>query len=146
MLPSREGRAALHLAAELARAAGVPLRAVMVLSGSPDRAEADELVRALAPEQALAGVGAGDGPEPSGGAASVLGPALASAAGGGLHVDPDVYVGDPADTLVRASARAGLLVLGSRAYGPAAEVHVGGVARRVLAGARCPVVLVPRGA
>jgi nucleotide-binding universal stress UspA family protein len=140
VLPSPEGRAALDLASALARAAGVPLRVVMVLSDSPDEAEASALARALTPEEPEATVAGG------GGGASVLRPALASAAlgGGARDVDPDVYVGDPADTLVRASARAGLLVLGSRAYGSAVEVHAGGVARRVLAAARCPVVLVPR--
>jgi nucleotide-binding universal stress UspA family protein len=53
-------------------------------------------------------------------------------------------VGDPADTLVRASAGVDLLVLGSRAYGPGGTVLAGGVARRVLAGAHCPVIVVPR--
>jgi nucleotide-binding universal stress UspA family protein len=139
VVPSPEGRAALRAAAELARAARVPLRVVMVLSDSPDAEEADELARELAP--------GGGG---TGGGAAVLQPALTSAAldlapSATLEVVSDVFVGDPVDTLVRASKRAGLLVLGSRAYGPAEEVHAGGVARRVLAGARCPVVVVPRG-
>jgi nucleotide-binding universal stress UspA family protein len=148
MLPSPEGRAALDLAAALAHAAAVPLRLVMVLSDSPDPTEAAELVRALASEQALAGVGGGDPNEPPPGAAAVLGPALTSAAhdrAPTIEAGADVYVGDPTDTLVRASARAGLLVLGSRAYGTGAEVHAGGVARSVLASARCPVFVVPRG-
>jgi nucleotide-binding universal stress UspA family protein len=147
MLPSPEGRAALDLAAALAHAAGVPLRLVMVLSDSPDATEAAELVRALASEQTLAGVGEPEEPPP--GAAAVLGPALMSAAldrAPKIEAGADVYVGDPTDTLVRASARAGLLVLGSRAYGTGAEVHAGGVARSVLASARCPVFVVPRGA
>jgi nucleotide-binding universal stress UspA family protein len=142
MLPSPEGRAALDLAAALAHAAGVPLRLVMVLSDSPDADEAAEMARALA------GVAGGEpDPEPRGGAA-VLGPALTSAAhdrAPRIEAGADVYVGDPTDTLVRASARAGLLVLGSRAYGQGAEVHAGGVARSVLTSARCPVILVPRG-
>jgi nucleotide-binding universal stress UspA family protein len=142
VLPSPEGRAALTAAAELARAARVPLRVVMVLSDSPDDAQAGELAHALV------GVG-GDAAPVSGrrfapGAAGVLMPALEAIAGSPLELEPDVYVGDPVDTLVRASARADLLVLGSRAYGAAEEVHVGGVARRVLARAQCPVVLVPR--
>jgi nucleotide-binding universal stress UspA family protein len=149
MLPSPEGRAALDLAAAFAHAAAVPLRLVMVLSDSPDPTEAAELARELTSEQALAGVGGGEPePEPMG-AAAVLGPALTSAAhdrAPRIEADAAVYVGDPSDTLVRASAQAGMLVLGSRAYGHGAEVHAGGVARRVLASARCPVVLVPRGA
>jgi nucleotide-binding universal stress UspA family protein len=149
MLPTPEGSAALDLAAALAHAAGVPLRLVMVLSDSPDADEAAELARALASEQALAGVGAGETDEAPPGPADVLGPALTSAAhdrAPRIEAGADVYVGDPSDTLVRASARAGLLVLGSRAYGHGAEVHAGGVARSVLMSARCPVVLVPRGA
>jgi hypothetical protein len=55
-----------------------------------------------------------------------------------------VLVGDPIDTLLRASARLGMLVLGSRAYGPPGVVLPGGAARGTLAGARCPVMLVPR--
>ncbi len=159
VLPSPEGAAALDLAAQLAGAAAAPLRIVMVLSGSPDEAEAAELARWLAPEEALVRVGAAD-PEPaqdvplrrrrwarSPGGAAMLRPALTAAARARaprLDVDADIYVGDPTDTLLRASKRAGLLVLGSRAYGPGAEVHAGGVARRVLTGAHCPVVLVPR--
>jgi nucleotide-binding universal stress UspA family protein len=149
MLPSPEGRAALDLAAALAYAAGVPLRLVMVLSDSPDADEAAELAQALTSEQAFAGVGGGEPDEEPRGAAAVLGPALTSAAhdrAPRIEAGADVYVGDPTDTLVRASARAGLLVLGSRAYGHGAEVHAGGVARSVLTRARCPVVLVPRGA
>jgi nucleotide-binding universal stress UspA family protein len=137
MLPSPEGRAALDLGAALADAAGAALRLVLVLSDSPDAAEAAELANALAPEHTLAVVGHG--------AAAVLRPALTSAARARaprIDADADIYVGDPTDTLVRASARAGLLVLGSRAYGTG--VHAGGVARRVLSRARCPVILVPR--
>ncbi len=148
MLPSPEGQAALDLAAALAHAAAVPLRLVMVLSDSPDATEAAELARALTSEQAIAGVDGVEPDEPPPGAAAVLVPALTSAAhdrAPKIDAGADVYVGDPSDTLVRASARAGLLVLGSRAYGHGAEVHAGGVARSVLSSARCPVVLVPRG-
>ena len=148
MLPSPEGRAALDLAATLAHAAAVPLRLVMVLSDSPAADEAAEMAKALTSEQALAGVGAGEPDEDPPGAAAVLGPALTSAAhdrAPRIEAGADVYVGDPSDTLVRASSRAGLLVLGSRAYGHGAEVHAGGVARSVLASARCPVLVVPRG-
>jgi nucleotide-binding universal stress UspA family protein len=139
MLPSPEGRAALDLAAALAHAAGVPLRLVMVLSDSPDAAETAELARALTSEALVT---------ESAGASAVLGPALTSAAYDRaplIDAGADVYVGDPTDTLVRASAHAGLLVLGSRAYGTGAEVHAGGVARSVLASAHCPVIVVPRG-
>ena len=142
MLPSPEGRAALDLAAALAHAAAVPLRLVMVLSDSPAADEAAEMA------EALAGVAGGEPDDEPRGAAAVLGPALTAAArdrAPRIEAGADVYVGDPTDTLVRASSRAGLLVLGSRAYGHGAEVHAGGVARSVLSSARCPVLVVPRG-
>ena len=44
-----------------------------------------------------------------------------------------------------ASEHLDLLVMGSRAYGPAHAVLLGGVSRRVIAGAACPVVVLPRG-
>lgn len=115
VVPSPEGRAALRLAVALAVGAGIALRALMVLRRSPDAGEATALTRELR-----------------------------RPAGNGLVVDPSILVGDPADTLVRASAGVDLLVLGSRAYGPGGTVLAGGVARRVLAGAHCPVIVVPR--
>jgi nucleotide-binding universal stress UspA family protein len=172
VLPSAEGRAALRAGAGLARAADVPLTVVMVLGDSPDEAEAEELVRELAADgsrapatpdrddglaaagdlrPAMHGIAVLPAPHLTGGGARVLRPALARTARrfepeAWLDVVPDVYVGDPADTLVRVSMRADLLVLGSRAYGSAGEVHAGGVARLLLGGARCPVVIVPRDA
>ncbi len=53
------------------------------------------------------------------------------AAAGAFAVEPLVLIGDPADALLRVSGRAGLLVLGSRAYGPPGVVLPGGAARRV---------------
>jgi nucleotide-binding universal stress UspA family protein len=82
-----------------------------------------------------------------GDAASILRTAIEAAAREdepGLEVEPLVLVGDPVDTLLRASGRLGVLVLGSRAYGPPGIVLPGGAARGTLAGARCPVMLVPR--
>ncbi len=120
---------------------------------------------ALAPrgytERALRTIVAGALPGPEERAAVEAASTLASGAGADLQVVtvvrrvpaalPDcaeraLYVGDPADTLVWTSQRADLLVLGSRAYGPVQRVLAGGVARRVLAGARCPVMVVPRAA
>jgi nucleotide-binding universal stress UspA family protein len=156
VLPSPEGRAALRAGAALAHAACLPLRIVLVLAGSPDTAEANAIARELAddgPHPAIPGGldhPARDRAPTAGGAAAVLVPALAGAAIAAepaaprLDVASEVYVGDPADTIVRASAQTDLLVLGSRAYGPAGEVHTGGVSRRVLDRAHCPVVLIPR--
>jgi nucleotide-binding universal stress UspA family protein len=52
-------------------------------------------------------------------------------------------VGDPAEALVRASSRLGLLVVGSRSYGPLGAVLLGAVTRRVVLMAHCPVMVVP---
>ena len=54
--------------------------------------------------------------------------------------------GDPADELAIRSAALDLLVTGSRGYGPLRSVIAGGVGGRVLRSARCPVIVVPRGA
>jgi len=64
---------------------------------------------------------------------------------GGVPVEADAFVEDPADVLVRVSENLDLLVCGSRGYGPLRAVLLGGVSRRVTAEARCPVIVVPRG-
>jgi nucleotide-binding universal stress UspA family protein len=135
-VPSPEGREALRAATRLAAAAGAALHVVMVLAGTPDLDEAREIAREIAPE-AEGAPGARD-------ASSILGPAIAAATGGS-DVHASVLVGDPVDALMRASQHADVLLLGSRAYGPRDAVGVGGVARRILDGARCPVVIIPRG-
>jgi nucleotide-binding universal stress UspA family protein len=65
---------------------------------------------------------------------------------GGAGVEIEVSVGDPAQTLVDASGNLDLLVCGARAYGPLGAVLVGGVTRRLTTEARCPVMVLPRGA
>jgi nucleotide-binding universal stress UspA family protein len=138
LLPSDESLRALRAGAALARAAGVPLLVFTVLRRSPDQADAALLAARLAPDAA----------ETQAPAAEMLRAAIGAAAREGdadtLDVRPQVLVGDAADALVRASARLSLLVLGSRAYGPAGVVLPGGAARQVLGAARCPVLLVPR--
>ncbi len=51
--------------------------------------------------------------------------------------------GDPADTLTRESEELGLLVLGSRSYGPLRAVLLGKVSGQLLLHAACPVMVVP---
>jgi nucleotide-binding universal stress UspA family protein len=63
----------------------------------------------------------------------------------GVEVEPDVSVGDPADFLIAASENVDLLVCGSRGYGPARAVLLGGVSRRVASEAHCPVIVLARG-
>jgi nucleotide-binding universal stress UspA family protein len=58
-----------------------------------------------------------------------------------LHV-PDTA--DPVLALARASADLGLLVAGSRPFGPLRAVLLGDVTRQLLPLARCPVIIVPR--
>jgi nucleotide-binding universal stress UspA family protein len=64
---------------------------------------------------------------------------------GDVPVEVDAFVGDPAETLVDLSAQLDLLVCGSRGYGPVRAVLLGSVSRRVVAEARCPVIVLPRG-
>lgn len=138
LLPTTDSRRALRTAAVLARAAGAPLLVLTVLRRSPDPADAARFAARLAPSPART---------ERGDAASILRAAIIAAAREdepGLEVEPLVLVGDPVDTLLRASGRLGVLVLGSRAYGPPGIVLPGGAARGTLAGARCPVMLVPR--
>lgn len=157
LLPTPDSLRALRAAASLARAAGAPLLVLTVLRRSPDLAAATELAARLAPET----------PAPTRGpAASILRAAITAVAREGedarddddrggtatvrrtrsLMVEPLVLVGDAADALIRATVRLGLLVLGSRGYGPPGVVMPGGAAKRVLGAARCPVLLVPRAA
>lgn len=63
----------------------------------------------------------------------------------GVDVEDEFHVDDPADVLLRISEHVDLLVCGSRGYGPLRSVLLGGVSRRVVDGARCPVLVLPRG-
>jgi nucleotide-binding universal stress UspA family protein len=66
-----------------------------------------------------------------------------------LHVHPDVdpvvVDGEPADVLADLSRELGLLVMGSRGYGPLRQVFLGSVSDALLECAACPVMIVPRG-
>jgi len=53
--------------------------------------------------------------------------------------------GEPSERLIAASETLDLLVTGSRGYGPLRAVLAGGVSGRVIRGAHCPVIVVPRG-
>ena len=64
----------------------------------------------------------------------------------GIGTEPLLLHGDPADSLTEATGDLDLLVLGSRGYGPVKGTLLGSVSARVMAGAACPVVVVPRGA
>jgi nucleotide-binding universal stress UspA family protein len=57
----------------------------------------------------------------------------------------DVLIDPPVVALERFSTDVDLLVCGSRGYGPLGSVLLGGVSRRLVHRAACPVVVVPRG-
>lgn len=80
--------------------------------------------------------------------ASVASVASSDAAGtSGLSVDTEILDGHPADRLVaQADGDGGLIVVGSRGYGPLGAVLVGSVAAEVLREATSPVIVVPRSA
>jgi nucleotide-binding universal stress UspA family protein len=71
--------------------------------------------------------------------------ALGELSGGDTNVEIDAFVEDPADALVGVSEHLDLLICGSRGYGPLRAVLLGGVTRRVVAEASCPVIVLPRG-
>jgi nucleotide-binding universal stress UspA family protein len=133
---SPEGHAALAVAHILAGRVGAKLRVIV----------------ALHPSSALDAPTADTTPPPRGLAlegrhrASVeaaLSAAL-NALPSGVEVEPEIHVDDPAEVLLRVSAHVGLLVCGSRGYGPLRSVLLGGVSRRVVDAAQCPVLVLPR--
>jgi nucleotide-binding universal stress UspA family protein len=139
--PTPEGRAALRAAALLARSAGARLLAITVLSPRHAERQAPGL---------LAGTHHETDPDESRLAEQRLGgeQALEQAIGelaAGVPTESDVLFNDPAEGLVAASQRVGLLVMGSRGYGPSRAVMLGGVSRRVMMGADCPTLVLPRG-
>jgi nucleotide-binding universal stress UspA family protein len=71
--------------------------------------------------------------------------ALAELNDADVEVEIEALVDDPADALVRVSEHLDILVCGSRGYGPLRAVLLGGVSRRVVAEAHCPVIVLPRG-
>jgi nucleotide-binding universal stress UspA family protein len=62
-----------------------------------------------------------------------------------VKVEIEAFVGDPAETLIGISEHLDLLVCGSRGYGPLHATLLGGVSRRVIAAAQCPVLVLARG-
>jgi nucleotide-binding universal stress UspA family protein len=131
--PTTSGRAALSAAAALAGRCGARLRLLEVADPRvwrPDanagRAAVEELTRAQheVAERRLAEARAGLDPAVRGSTA--------------------LLVGDPAEQLLTESSALDLLVCGSRDYGPVSGVHVGGVSKALMHGARCPVMIVPR--
>lgn len=63
----------------------------------------------------------------------------------GVVAEASLIAGDPATKLAEAGAHASLLMLGSRAYGPARRVLLGSVSAPLVRKAPCPVIVEPRG-
>jgi nucleotide-binding universal stress UspA family protein len=61
-----------------------------------------------------------------------------------VHAEPVFTAGEVVRELAAQSARVDLLVAGSRGYGPARSVLVGGVTGRLIRAAACPLIIVPR--
>ena len=61
----------------------------------------------------------------------------------GIEAQVRVSAGNPVEVLIEASARAGLLVIGSDYQGPGSARARGAHGIRIAAGASCPVVVVP---
>ena len=133
---SPEGHAALAVAHMLAGRANAKLR----------------VIAALHPSSALDAPTADSTPPPRGLALegrhrasmeATLSAAL-NALPAGVEVEPEIHIDDPAEVLLRVSAHVGLLVSGSRGYGPLRSVLLGGVSRRLVDAAQCPVLVLPR--
>ena len=139
-----------------------PVGRVGVAYDSSDEAKAAlesavELARAFGAELELIGVAASDwytGPALEGGVGvEVLREEIEQqvrleleAAAAPLGAATALRTGIPADELAEHSEQLELLVTGSRGYGPLRSVITGGVSGRVIRSARCPVIVIPRGA
>ena len=139
--PTPEGREALRTGARLAEAARASLRVIMVLDPSLAERSSPGMLAAAHHEHDLAEDRAGRTRIE---AERALDEAIA-ALGATVPVERDVLFQDPADGLAAASEHLDLLVMGSRAYGPMRAVMLGGVSRRVITRAACPVLVLPRG-
>jgi nucleotide-binding universal stress UspA family protein len=139
---SDEGEQALLSAVALAHAAGAALRVITVLheaQGTVVTPHGSDVGRAgLLDEETAA--------QHRMAVAQSVESALAEIGGSGVDSEADLVYGHPADALLDFTDSLDLLVMGSRAYGPHRAVLLGGVSRRVIAAARCPVLVLPRGA
>ncbi len=139
---SDEGEQALLSAVALAHHSGATLRVITVLrekQGTVVMRHASDVGRATQYDEQEAA-------QHRVAVAQAVESAVAEVAGTGLESEIDLVYGDPAEALLGFTETVDLLVMGSRAYGPQRAVLLGGVSRRVTAAARCPVLVLPRGA
>jgi nucleotide-binding universal stress UspA family protein len=137
---THEGHEALRGAHALARRADAKLRVLTAVRPGLAQYRETEAATAVQPGKGSTDV---EG-ELRAEAEDALRAAIA-ALDGGVAVETDAFVEDPADVLVRVSENLDLLVCGSRGYGPLRAVLLGGVSRRLAAEARCPLIVLPRG-
>jgi nucleotide-binding universal stress UspA family protein len=123
-----ESQAALDEAAVLAEKFGGSMKVVGVMTPIPPMA-------AAAPARA----GAEAGPDFQ----TRLHEAVA-ALPSELRALPMLEQGDPVHKLLEVAEGVDLLVLGSRGFGPVMRLLIGSVSSRVIRGAPCPVMVVPR--
>jgi nucleotide-binding universal stress UspA family protein len=131
----REAEEALMLAADLARSADARLvvRQVVEHAVYPSTLEqplpADFWLKRTEEERRMA-----------------LAATQAAVAELGLEADVSATVGDPGEDLRGLSEAVDLIVVGSRRWGTIARLWTGGVGETLVSDARCPVIIVPRGA
>jgi nucleotide-binding universal stress UspA family protein len=130
---SAESRAALATAADLAGSLGGKLRAISVFERP---APAHPMFTVISYREFVQGL--------EGEHRSRLTKAITTL-GAGVAVEPIVVEGDPVAVLAEQSRALGLLVLGSRGYGPLHAVLVGAVSSELLKRAACPTIVIPRG-
>jgi len=140
--PTEERREVLEAAVVLARAAGTRVRAITVLN--PKHA-ADQSHGLLAEQRHDVSEAESKTERERAGSEAELAAAVAEL-GGDVEIDVDVLVGAPVECLIAASRHTDLLVMGSSAREARRRIVLGSVSRDVLAGAACPVLVLPRGA
>ena len=124
-----ESHAALQEAAKLAEKFGASMRVVGVDTPAPPMGAA-----------AAAQVGAATGLDFQSRLHAAVGKLPSE-----LRALPVLERGDPVERLIQASETGvDLLVLGSRGFGPVMRLLIGSVSSRVIRGAPCPVMVVPR--
>jgi nucleotide-binding universal stress UspA family protein len=131
---SKESKAALHAATSLAHAFDAELRVIGVLEA--DRFDAPALmggpgygaIRATLEKETREALERTVAELPS-----------------DVRAEPVFAAGEVVQELAAQSARLDLMIAGSRGYGPARSVLVGGVTGRLIREAACPLVIVPRG-
>jgi nucleotide-binding universal stress UspA family protein len=129
---SDEARLALDGAADLARRAGAQLRVITVFQRIA--------FGALASPGGVSLASVNDRLE-----AELKGKLDEAVAAQGDGVEGVFTTGDAAEVLAAQSEELDLLVAGSRGYGPIGAVLLGGTTHRLLTGAACPLIVIPRG-